>query len=54
MMQQPDPPLSPAALDVRHELEEYAREHSRAAQVAIVWHLARKWIPVRLKRRWRP
>jgi len=51
---QPDPGLSPAALDVRHELEVYARQHPHAAQVAIVWHLARVWIPARLKRRWRP
>ena len=49
---QPDP-LSPAALDVRHEVEVYAREHPQAGPVAIVWHLARRWIPGRLKRRWR-
>ncbi len=49
---QPDP-LSPAALDVWHEVEVYAREHPHANPPAIVWHLARVWIPARLKRRWR-
>ena len=51
---QPDPGLSAAARDVRHELEVYALRHPRAGGVAIVWHLARVWIPARLKRRWRP
>jgi len=51
--QQPDP-LSPAALDVRHELELYARQYPRAGATSIVWHLARVWIPARLKKRWRP
>ena len=53
-MQQPDPGLSTAALDVRHELEAYARRWPEASAVGIVWHLARVWIPARLKRRWRP
>jgi hypothetical protein len=52
-MQQPDPPLSAAAADVRHELEAYARRWPEASAVGIVWHLARVWIPARLKRRWR-
>ncbi len=50
---QPDP-LGPAAADVVHEVEEYARQHPQASPVAIVAHLARRWIPGRLKRRWRP
>jgi len=50
---QPDPPLSPAARDVLHELEAFTREHPHASPVVIVWHLARQWIPGKLKRRWR-
>jgi len=49
---QPDP-LSPAALDVRHELEAYARRWPDATATGLVWHLATLWIPARLKRRWR-
>ena len=53
-MPQPDPPLSPAARDVIHEVGAYARRHPEAGTVGLVWHLARVWIPARLKRRWRP
>ena len=48
-MSQPDP-LSPAALDVRHELEELAREYPEASGPELVLMLARRYIPVRLKR----
>lgn len=48
---QPDPPLSPAALDVRHALEDLARQYPEASAPALVLALARKWIPARLKKR---
>jgi hypothetical protein len=52
---QPDTPgtpdgLSPAALDVLHELESFARLNPDAPATALVWHLARKWIPGWLKK----
>lgn len=51
---QPDPPLSTAALDVRQELESFARLNPDAPATVLVWHLAGKWIPGWLKRprRW--
>ena len=54
-MSQPDPPLSPAAADVRHERADLAREyreaHGRdASGPELVLLLARKYCPVRLKR----
>jgi len=53
---QPDPPegLSPAALDVRHALEDLARQHPEASAPALVLALARRYIQARLKRRERP
>ena len=46
-------PLSPAALDVLHELERYTRLNPDAPASALVWHLARRWIPGWLKKpRW--
>ncbi len=48
-MSQPDPGLSPAALDVRHELEEYARLNPDAPATVLVFHLAKRWIPGWLK-----
>jgi hypothetical protein len=50
-MSQPDPPLSPAALDVRHALEDLAREYPEASAPALVLLLARRYIQARLKRR---
>lgn len=50
---QPDPGLSAAALDVIAEAEAYARRWPQAGAVGIVWYLARRYIPARLKRRWR-
>lgn len=49
----PDPRdgLSPAALDVRHALEDLARQHPEASAPSLVLALARKWIPARLKKR---
>lgn len=43
--------LSPAALDVRHALEDLARQHPEASAPSLVLALARKWIPARLKKR---
>ena len=50
---QPDPPLSPAARDVLHELEAFARVHPEASAGGHRVALARQWIPGKLKRRWR-
>jgi hypothetical protein len=45
--------LSPAARDVLHELESFDRLNPGLNAPALVWHLARKWIPGWLKRpRW--
>lgn len=50
---QPDPDLSPAARDVLHELESYARLNPDASAPVLVFHLAKRWIPGWLKRpRW--
>ena len=38
----PDPPLSPAAVDVRHELESYARLNPDAPATVLVFHLAKR------------
>lgn len=49
----PDPPLSRAAIDVRHALEDLARQHPEASAPALVLALARRYIQARLKRRHR-
>ena len=46
---QPDP-LSPAAVDVRHELEDIARQYPDARPPELVLRLARRYIPARLRR----
>lgn len=48
---QPDPSLSPAALDVMAELESLAREHPEASGPDLAAMLARRWCPARLRRR---
>lgn len=52
---EPDPDLSPAALDVIHELEEFALLNPDAPATVLVMHLAKRWIPGWLKKpgRWR-
>jgi len=48
---QPDPAhLSQAALDVRHELDQLARENPHASAPSLVLLLAWRYIPARLKR----
>ena len=42
--------LSPAAVDVRHELDQLARQYPEASGPELVLMLARRYIPVRLKR----
>jgi len=50
---QPDPPLSPAARDVLHELGSFARLNPDAPATVLVFHLAKLWIPGWLKHpRW--
>lgn len=52
-MPSPEHDLSPAARDVLHELESFDRLNPGLNAPALVWHLARKWIPGWLKRpRW--
>ena len=46
---QPDPPLSPAARDVIHELEGIARQYPDASPPVLVLLLARRYIRPRLK-----
>ena len=46
----PDPPLSPAAVDVRHVLEALAREYPEDSGPELVLKLARRYIRPRLKR----
>jgi len=49
----PEPDLSPAARDVLHELEQYARLNPDASGPVLVFHLAKLWIPGWLKHpRW--
>ena len=45
---QPDP-LSPAAVDVMHELDDIARQYPDASPPVLVLKLARRYIKPRLK-----